>query len=239
VANWLHVLGEKRHYHFAQLAPFFPGSDPFDNAIRALYPFIPEGSRVLDCGCGWGGPADLLREEKGCEVTGITISQQQHAFLQNKMPCVRADLETYEPEEGFERALFVECLTHLADPQGLFTRLAKKVPRIVMREVFSRTGQPFAHPHWKMHFRTKEQIQSYLREAGYVLNHFEEVLMVEDLHYCSSVWLKQLNSLPREAIKGQLEVLQKSCYSWTKLRSLANLEWSLGIFYATKEEANK
>ena len=36
--------------------------------------------RVLDIGCGYGATARLMAEELGAEVTGITISEAQHAI---------------------------------------------------------------------------------------------------------------------------------------------------------------
>jgi cyclopropane-fatty-acyl-phospholipid synthase len=38
------------------------------------------GQRVLEIGCGWGGFAQLAAGEHGCDVTGITLSQQQHGY---------------------------------------------------------------------------------------------------------------------------------------------------------------
>jgi cyclopropane-fatty-acyl-phospholipid synthase len=55
---------------------------------------ITPGKRVLDIGCGWGGLALYLAEHCGAHVTGITLSEQQHAMAR-----VRA------AEKGVSRAL--------------------------------------------------------------------------------------------------------------------------------------
>jgi cyclopropane-fatty-acyl-phospholipid synthase len=41
---------------------------------------ISPGQRVLDIGCGWGGLALYLAELCGARVTGITLSERQHAL---------------------------------------------------------------------------------------------------------------------------------------------------------------
>jgi cyclopropane-fatty-acyl-phospholipid synthase len=38
------------------------------------------GDHVLEIGCGWGGFAVFAAREYGCRVTGITISERQHAL---------------------------------------------------------------------------------------------------------------------------------------------------------------
>ena len=70
------------HYHFG-----FPGNTDniFANSVyENLFPFIKDNSKVLDCGCGWGGPSKLLMEEKNCDVTCVTNSSLQSKFLKEK-----------------------------------------------------------------------------------------------------------------------------------------------------------
>jgi cyclopropane-fatty-acyl-phospholipid synthase len=45
---------------------------------------VEPGASVLDIGCGWGGLALYLAEIAGARVTGITLSQEQHARAQHR-----------------------------------------------------------------------------------------------------------------------------------------------------------
>jgi len=43
------------------------------------------GDHVLEIGCGWGGFAEVAVKEFGARVTGLTISDEQHAFANARM----------------------------------------------------------------------------------------------------------------------------------------------------------
>ena len=43
------------------------------------------GDRVLEIGCGWGGFAEVAAGQYGAHVTGLTISDAQHAFATARM----------------------------------------------------------------------------------------------------------------------------------------------------------
>ncbi|MCC7426292.1 MAG: class I SAM-dependent methyltransferase [Alphaproteobacteria bacterium] len=86
-----------------------------DLAIEALAPR--EGQSVLEIGCGWGGLAERLARERGCRVTGLTLSPAQLAYARERMAdlCAsgRADLrlEDYRDCTGtFDRIVSIEML---------------------------------------------------------------------------------------------------------------------------------
>ena len=64
---------------------------------------LPTGSQVLDVGCGIGGTSRYLATNKGCSVSGITISGQQ-VKLARKLTAKEAGSVEEKPEKsGFTR----------------------------------------------------------------------------------------------------------------------------------------
>jgi cyclopropane-fatty-acyl-phospholipid synthase len=73
------------------------------------------GETVLEVGCGWGGFAELAAGKHRCEVTGLTLSQEQHAFSRNRLLMQglneRTDivLRDYRHQEGqFDKIVSIE-----------------------------------------------------------------------------------------------------------------------------------
>src|SRR6185503_12024067 len=76
--------------------------------------------KVLDIGSGWGGLALYLAAECGCDVTGLTLSEEQHKVAQRRAAAagladrVRFHLRDYREEEGeYDRIVSVGMFEHV------------------------------------------------------------------------------------------------------------------------------
>ena len=78
------------------------------------------GLKVLDIGSGWGGLSLYLAEAFGAEVTGVTLSREQHSFSTQRAaqsPAgarVRFELQDYREIVGpFDRIVSVGMFEHV------------------------------------------------------------------------------------------------------------------------------
>jgi sterol 24-C-methyltransferase len=91
---------------------------------------IRDGDRVLDAGCGICGPSIFFASHRNVAIDAVTVSKQQvqtarqlvaQAGLGDKIRVHLADfhqLEDHFSEATFDRALFLESLSHAAEPAG-------------------------------------------------------------------------------------------------------------------------
>ncbi len=78
------------------------------------------GKRVLDIGCGWGGLGLYLAEAARADVTGVTLSQEQHAIANERAAekglaeRARFNLQDYRDVPGpFDRIVSVGMFEHV------------------------------------------------------------------------------------------------------------------------------
>ena len=86
-----------------------------DLAIEALR--LQGGETVLEIGCGWGGLAERLAREYGCQVTGLSLSPAQLAYARSRIEgrcgqgSVALHQRDYRDETGtFDRIVSIEML---------------------------------------------------------------------------------------------------------------------------------
>jgi tocopherol O-methyltransferase len=99
---------------------------------------VGEDSRVLDAGCGIGGPAMVLAQEYGAVVTGVTIAARQVTTARRRAS--RKDLlgkvdfalvdytDTPYADETFDVVWAIESVCH-ADDKGAFLKEAARLLR--------------------------------------------------------------------------------------------------------------
>ncbi len=93
-------------------AIFETGQESLEKAQTAKYASMVDemgvkpGDHVLEIGCGWGGFAEYAAKERGLRVTGLTISQEQLKFAQQRIDkagisdLVDLKLQDYRDEQG-------------------------------------------------------------------------------------------------------------------------------------------
>ncbi|WP_147111184.1 cyclopropane-fatty-acyl-phospholipid synthase family protein [Tateyamaria sp. syn59] len=128
------------------------------------------GMRVLDIGCGWGGMALTLARDYGCQVTGITLSENQLATARKRAEDaglsgqIEFRLQDYRHTTGtFDRIVSVGMLEHVGVPNfdTYFGRVADLLDPdgVVLIHTIGRSAPPMAHSSW---------INKYIFPGGYV-----------------------------------------------------------------------
>ena len=126
--------------------------------------------RVLDIGCGWGGLGLYLAEVAGADVTGITLSQEQHAIANERsvekglVGRARFNLQDYRDVDGpFDRIVSVGMFEHVGvnHYETFFRKAAQLLPDdgvMVLHSIGRSEGPGITNP-W---------IAKYIFPGGYI-----------------------------------------------------------------------
>jgi ubiquinone/menaquinone biosynthesis C-methylase UbiE len=106
-------------------------------ALVAEYTALGEGQRVLDIGCGLGGPGRYLADRFGCAVTGLDVlptrvqaaaTLTQMVGLGDRITYCQSDATRLPfPAQQFAQAWLLDVSIHIANKAALFGELARVV----------------------------------------------------------------------------------------------------------------
>ena len=205
---WKTILGNDLHYHVG-----WGDGDIFYNSIKYLYQFLERDSKILDCGCGWGGTAKVLQRDLNCKVTGITNSSYQHKYIKENidMDIELVDLHNYFPKENYNTSLFIESYCHLSNPKKALSNISTKSKKIIIREYHLKTNQyPKSYvDRWFMNIHHKDTIVELLKDLNFKLIHEAE-------HYdyalepTLDLWYNNIKQLSKKDKTKHIKTLEAS-----------------------------
>ncbi len=90
---------------------------------------IPEGSHVLDLGCGDGALLAHLKQARGCTGYGVEISDDDvHACIQRGVNVIQANLDeglSMFRDQSFDVVLQIDTLQHLRNAEVMLRETAR------------------------------------------------------------------------------------------------------------------
>ncbi|MDN6882816.1 methionine biosynthesis protein MetW [Variovorax sp. CAN2819] len=96
---------------------------------RLIAELVPQGSRVLDLGCGDGALLDLLQRERGCTGYGVEIADD------NVLQCIRRGVDVIQlnldeglamfDDASFDVVLQIDTLQHLRNAEVMLRETAR------------------------------------------------------------------------------------------------------------------
>src|SRR5436309_3281968 len=97
------------------------------------------GLRLLDIGCGWGGLARYAARHYGCQVVGITISQEQCRYAQRWCRGLDVEIQLRDYRDRFRRM----CGFYLLSCAGAFRARSLQMFSILFtKEDIAKTSSP-------------------------------------------------------------------------------------------------
>ncbi|MBN1379576.1 MAG: cyclopropane fatty acyl phospholipid synthase [Gammaproteobacteria bacterium] len=144
------------------------------------------GEKLLEIGCGWGGLAEYAARHFGAEVTGVTISKEQHALAQQRcrnLP-VNVLLLDYRDIEGkFDKIVSVGMFEHVGPKNyptyfGVAQRLLKDNGLFLLHTIGEYSDALFTDPWVQKYIFPNGKVPSARSIVKAIKNHF----IVEDWH---------------------------------------------------------
>jgi cyclopropane-fatty-acyl-phospholipid synthase len=127
-------------------------------AATAAHAGLGDGQRILELGCGWGAlTLWMARRYPAARITGVSNSHAQRAFIMRRaaerglgnVDVVTADMNSFCPDDLFDRVVSVEMFEHMSNWGALLRRIRIwMVPQgRLFIHVFSHRSAPYRFDH--------------------------------------------------------------------------------------------
>jgi cyclopropane-fatty-acyl-phospholipid synthase len=129
------VLGQQLKYSSGYWLPDTASLDQAEEAMLALTSQRAElenGLEILELGCGWGALSLwMARRFPGSRIVSVSNSRPQKTFIDARIAAeglknlevVTRDMNSFEPEAGFDRVVSVEMFEHMQNWPFLLERI--------------------------------------------------------------------------------------------------------------------
>lgn len=178
----------------SKYASFKIDLDNHESTHTRIINLVGEGREVLDLGCASGYLAQVLKEQRGCVVTGVEMDPDDaEEARKHCREVIVENLETidfgkYFRENQFEVAMFADVLEHLRNPEEVLARLQPYVREAVVISVPNITHSSVIYEMLSgkfdyralglldsthVHFFTRDSISDLVDNAGFAIEEFQ------------------------------------------------------------------
>jgi cyclopropane-fatty-acyl-phospholipid synthase len=101
-------------------------------AATAEHAALEDGQRILELGCGWGSLSLwMARRFPQARITSVSNSNSQRTYIAaqarkeslNNLEVITADMNDFQPAQGFDRVVSVEMFEHMSNWYPLLQRI--------------------------------------------------------------------------------------------------------------------
>ena len=129
------VLGKNLKYsscYFEELVSDLSTAEDRALELTSEHADLEDGQRILELGCGWGSLSLWMAKQfPQARIISVSNSNSQREYIMGQarerkltnLKVVTADVNTFEPDQTFDREVSVEMFEHVRNHRGLFRRI--------------------------------------------------------------------------------------------------------------------